>query len=124
MARRNPCASASGAADAQSTRLASRGAGTTWPGGATAMSSTSVIRGLIRMYESHPSRKEPTEEAQAIGRYLAEFPPGGYGDRYSAHGWARIADAVWAAEDVLKEPPVDLDGRSVPPTRSELFTDG
>ena len=57
------------------------------------------------------SEKPPTEEAMAIGRYLAEFPPPFVGDRWNEHGWATIADAVWAAEDALKEPQVDADGR-------------
>jgi hypothetical protein len=65
----------------------------------------------IEADEAEP--KSPTPEALAVGRFLAEFPPSPLYDRFSERGWAVIADAVWSAEDALKEPEVDLDGRPV-----------
>lgn len=67
----------------------------------------------MRDQQPSQSEREPTPEAMAVGRYLAEFPPPFVGDRWSEHGWAIIADAVWAAEDALNEPQVDADGRPV-----------
>jgi hypothetical protein len=53
----------------------------------------------------------PTPEAMRIGEYLAEFSPPSYRGQFKVEDWAEIVECVWAAEDLLGEPPVDLDGR-------------
>lgn len=48
-------------------------------------------------------REPVSEEAIRVGRYLAEFSPPSYRDRFSEEGWAEIVECVWAAEEVLLE---------------------
>lgn len=46
-------------------------------------------------------------EARKIGLYLEEHPPRGFQDRFSAEGWATIAQAVLDAQvspDVRRTP--------------------
>lgn len=43
----------------------------------------------------------PRPAAVAIGKALEADPPAGYADRYSAIGWAHIAEAVLRAQERL-----------------------
>jgi hypothetical protein len=41
------------------------------------------------------------QRAEAIGAYLAQYPPSGFTDRYSAAGWSHIARGVLSAAAVF-----------------------
>lgn len=47
----------------------------------------------------------PSALAEEIGKWLEENPPDGYRGRYSAAGWAQIADAVLTAIASIKPVP-------------------
>lgn len=53
---------------------------------------------------------EPRPEAIAVGVLLEHRPPWGYVDRYSAAGWAAIAEGVLRGVDELRAttPPSDV----------------
>lgn len=60
-----------------------------------------VTRDDLLDARSSGSAAQDHEGLEAIGEYLAMYPPSGFTDRYSAEGWAHIAHGVLSAASVF-----------------------